>query len=185
MKMRCLAALLMTATLLPAVIAAEPTADKPVRPVTERATIELYFSPGGGCRAAILREVAKAKKTILVEAYWFTSPAIAQSFVDAHKRGVKVEVLCDRSRLEIDNTQADHLAAEGVPTFVDDKHVTAHSKLLIVDGETVVTGSFNFTEQSEIANSENLLVIRDRAVAAAYAADWKVHREHSVAYVRQ
>ncbi len=144
--------------------------------------IEVYFSPNGGCTDAILREIHAAKSSVLVQAYWFTSARIAKALVEAHKRGVKVEVVLDLSRAEIDNTQADVLVEGGVPTFIDDKHTTAHSKVIIFDGQVVITGSFNFTEQAERENLENLLVIRDKAIAGKFTTNWDVHRGHSGRY---
>ena len=144
--------------------------------------IEVYFSPNGGCTDAIVRELNAAKSTVLVQAYWFTSVPIAKALVEAHKRGVKVEVILDLSRAEIDNTQADVLVEGGVPTFIDDKHVTAHNKVVIIDGQVVITGSFNFTEQAEKANAENLMVVRDKGTADKFTANWKVHRGHSGRY---
>jgi phosphatidylserine/phosphatidylglycerophosphate/cardiolipin synthase-like enzyme len=147
--------------------------------------IDVFFSPKGGCMDAILREIKGAKSSVLVQAYWFTSAQIAKGLADAHKRGVKVEVILDLSRAEIDNAQADYLVEHGVPTAIDDKHVTAHNKVIIIDGQVVITGSFNFTEQSETANAENVLVIRDKTTADKFTANWKVHRGHSGRYGKQ
>jgi phosphatidylserine/phosphatidylglycerophosphate/cardiolipin synthase-like enzyme len=144
--------------------------------------ISVYFSPNGGCTEAVLREVNAAKRSVLVQAYWFTSAPITKALVAAHKRGVKVEVILDLSRAEIDNTQADVLVEGGVPTFIDANHTTAHNKVVIIDGQVVITGSFNFTEQAEKQNAENLLVIRDKAVADTFTANWNAHRAHSGRY---
>jgi len=149
------------------------------------AAIEVYFSPNGGCTDAILKEISAAKNSVLVQAYWFTSARIAKGLAEAHKRGVKVEVILDLSRAEIDNAQADFLVENGVPTSIDDKHVTAHNKVIIIDGQVIITGSFNFTEQAEKANAENLMVVRDKAVADKFTANWKVHRGHSGRYGKQ
>lgn len=146
--------------------------------------IEVYFSPEGGCTAAVLKEVRTAKNDVLVQAYWFTSAPLAQALVEAHQRGVRVRVILDKSRTEKDASQADALLRGGVPTLIDDKHVTAHNKLIIADGEVVITGSFNFTGQAEEQNAENLLVIRDKAIAQKYAANWQAHAAHSVGYSR-
>lgn len=145
-------------------------------------SIEIYFSPNGGCTDAIVKNLNAAQTSVLVQAYWFSSEPIAKALVAAHKRSVKVEVILDRSRTEMDNTQADVLIDNGVPVSIDNQHVTAHNKLIIVDGQVVITGSFNFTEQSEDDNAENLLVIRDKAIAAKYTANWKAHAEHSGRY---
>jgi phosphatidylserine/phosphatidylglycerophosphate/cardiolipin synthase-like enzyme len=146
--------------------------------------IEVHFSPKGGCTDAIVKEAAAAKSTVLVQAYWFNSRPIAKALVEAHKRGVKVEVILDLSRTEIDSSQADVLFDNHVPTFTDGQHLTAHSKIIIIDGQAVVTGSFNFSGQSETQNAENLLVIRDKGIADQYTANWKAHREHSKPYVK-
>ena len=115
---------------------------EPPRPA---AHIEVFFSPKGGCTGAIIKEVGAAKRSVLVQAYWFTSATIAKALVAAHKRGVKVEVILDRSRTEIDNEQAEFVVQNDVPTFIDDKHTTAHSKVIIIDQADVITGSFNWT----------------------------------------
>jgi phosphatidylserine/phosphatidylglycerophosphate/cardiolipin synthase-like enzyme len=69
-----------------------------------------------------------------------------------------------------------------VPTFIDDKHTTAHSKVVIIDGQVVITDSFNFTDQAEEENIENLLVIRDKRIADKFTANWKAHVQHSGRY---
>ena len=50
----------------------------------------------------------------------------------------------------------------GIPTFIDAKHAIAHNKIMIIDRETVITGSFNFTKAAEEKNAENLLIIKDK-----------------------
>src|SRR5204862_7800175 len=44
-----------------------------------------------------------------------------------------------------------------------------HNKVLILDDERVICGSYNLSENAE-ANDENLLLIESRDVAAAYNA---------------
>ena len=53
---------------------------------------------------------------------------------------------------------------------------------MVIDGATVITGSFNFTKNAEANNAENLLVIRSPELAAKYFANWKVHADHSEPY---
>jgi phosphatidylserine/phosphatidylglycerophosphate/cardiolipin synthase-like enzyme len=70
----------------------------------------------------------------------------------------------------------------GVPTWIDSAHAIAHNKLMIIDGQTVLTGSFNFTKAAEECNAENLLVIRDAALAVEYQANWNKHLKHASRY---
>jgi phosphatidylserine/phosphatidylglycerophosphate/cardiolipin synthase-like enzyme len=56
---------------------------------------------------------------------------------------------------------------------------------MIIDGETAITGSFNFTKAAEESNAENLLVIKDRKLAERYIKNWQEHERHSKVYVRR
>src|SRR5579863_9340578 len=58
---------------------------------------QVHFSPKGGCQEALVQEIHKARREILVQAYSFTSDALTNALVEAKKRGVKVEILLDRS----------------------------------------------------------------------------------------
>jgi phosphatidylserine/phosphatidylglycerophosphate/cardiolipin synthase-like enzyme len=75
------------------------------------------------------------------------------------------------------------LANQGVPTMIDANHAIAHHKVIVIDGETVLTGSFNFAKAAQEKNAENLLIIRDPALAAQYTANWQAHAQHSQPYI--
>jgi len=149
---------------------------------TAATNIQVYFSPNGGATAAITNELAKAKKTVLVQAYSFTSAPIAGALRDAHRRGVKITVILDKSQRSEKYSSADFLHNAGVATFIDAKHAIAHNKIMILDGQTVVTGSFNFTKNAEENNAENLLIIQDAELASRYARNWGEHLKHSEQY---
>jgi len=51
--------------------------------------------------------------------------------------------------------------------------------MMVFDGETVATGSFNFTKAAQEHNAENLLILKDRALADVYAKNWEDHLAHS------
>jgi phosphatidylserine/phosphatidylglycerophosphate/cardiolipin synthase-like enzyme len=126
------------------------------------------FTPGGNCTDLIVKALGEAKSSILVQAYSFTSAPIAKALLDAHKRGVRVDVILDSSNRTDKYSAADFLANQGVPTKIDAAHAIAHNKIIIIDGETVITGSFNFTKAAQEKNAENVLIIRDKALAALY-----------------
>jgi phosphatidylserine/phosphatidylglycerophosphate/cardiolipin synthase-like enzyme len=142
----------------------------------------VYFSPKGGCTEAVVEALSKAKSTVLVQAYSFTSAPIAKSLVDAHKRGVKVEVVLDRSQRTEKYSSATFVYNSGIPCSIDARHAIAHNKVVVIDATTVITGSFNFTKAAEANNAENFLVIQDVETAAKYAQNLNVHRQHSEPY---
>jgi len=145
--------------------------------------IHPYFSPKGGCTEAVVNELNGAKKSVLVQAYSFTSAPIAKALVDAHKRGVDVQVILDKSQRTERYSSATFLANEGIPTSIDAAHKIAHNKIMIIDGNTLITGSFNFTKSAEEGNAENLLVINNAPeLAQRYTANWRNHLAHSQPY---
>lgn len=164
-----------------ALLTLQPVYGKPPKPVPVT-RIEVYFSPRGGCTDAIVKELGNAKKTVLVQAYSFTSAPIAKALVAAHKRGVDVRVILDKGQRTRKYSSADFLAHAGITTLIDARHAIAHNKVMVIDGRVVITGSFNFSKAAEERNAENLLVIRDRPLAAKYTANWRAHAEHSEAY---
>jgi hypothetical protein len=89
----------------------------------------------------------------------------------------------DKSQWTEKYSGATYLANHKIPVLIDDKHAIAHNKVMIIDGNTVITGSFNFTKAAEEKNAENVIVLKDNpALAQRYAQNWRAHAKHSVAY---
>ncbi len=145
-------------------------------------TAHIYFSPNGGATVAVVREIGKAKSEILVQAYSFTSKDIAKALVDAHKRGIHIDIILDKSNRSARYSAGDFLAHMGIPTYIDSEHAIAHNKIMIIDKETVITGSFNFTKAAEEKNAENLLILKSRDLAKVYTENWNKHKQHSEKY---
>jgi phosphatidylserine/phosphatidylglycerophosphate/cardiolipin synthase-like enzyme len=145
---------------------------------------QVCFSPNGNCTAAIVEQIDNAKSEIFIQAYSFTSAPIAKALVDAHKRRIRVEAILDKSQKKEKYTSATFLANAGIPTFIDDKHAIAHNKVMVIDKEIVITGSFNFTKAAEEKNAENLLILKSKELAKLYLDNWLKHKEHSEVYQR-
>lgn len=146
-------------------------------------TWEVCFSPHGECTNAIISELNEAKNSALIQAYSFTSAPIAKALLDAFKRGVKVEVILDKREKTQKFSKATFFFNAGILTRIDAVHKAAHDKMMVIDGETVITGSFNFTNAAEKNNAENLLIIHDRKLAEKYVKNWQEHAQHSDVYV--
>lgn len=137
---------------------------------------DVCFSPAGNCADLILSEISRAKRSIHVQAYSFTSRDIAEALVGAKNRGVSVEVILDRSQPRARGGMFGYLGAQGVPLWIDTCCAIAHNKVIIIDGERVLTGSYNFTEAARKRNAENLLLLRDPVLARIYLENWQMHK---------
>jgi phosphatidylserine/phosphatidylglycerophosphate/cardiolipin synthase-like enzyme len=145
----------------------------------------VYFSPNGGVTDAIVRELGRAQHSIMVQAYSFTSAPIAKALLDAHKRGVKIIAVLDKSNQTDKYSAATFLANAGIPVLIDAEHAIAHNKVIVIDDRTVLTGSFNFSKAAEEKNAENLLILKKSPeLANAYITNVNAHAAHAHPYQR-
>jgi phosphatidylserine/phosphatidylglycerophosphate/cardiolipin synthase-like enzyme len=143
-------------------------------------SVAVHFSPKGGCTEAVVRELATARHEVQVLAYSFTSKEIAQALVDAKLRGVHVEIVLDHSNEKEEYTDLHFFLGQGLTPLIDSHHAIAHNKVIIVDGRTVITGSFNFTHQAENENAENMLIIKGHPeLVGSYRKDFSAHKAHA------
>ena len=142
--------------------------------------LQVYYSPKGGCQEAIVRELKKARREILVQAYSFTADPLTFGLVEAKKLGVAVEIVLDKSN-EVDRYSDLHFFIENkMDVLIDHDHAISHNKIIIIDKKVVITGSYNFTNQAENENAENLLIIKGYPeLVAWYRDNFFKHRAHA------
>ncbi|AMO82269.1 phospholipase D family protein [Obesumbacterium proteus] len=145
-------------------------------------SIEVGFSPEGSAQTLVLRSINQAHSSIDMMAYEFQAPDIVAALGNAAERGVRVDVVID-SRCNRKNAKA--LAAiqsalsHSVHMRIDSHYHIQHDKVMIIDGSTLETGSFNYTVLAEKENSENLIVVKDapdliRQYEAHFAIRWQL-----------
>lgn len=149
------------------------------------ATPQVGFSPEGSARAVVLNVVNSAQHDIRMLAYSFTARDIAAALLAAKRRGVDVRVVADaseaRDRAEIEILN--RLASAGIPVRIDSAFKIQHDKVLVVDGRTVETGSFNYSYSAERENSENAVVLwNDPDFARPFLAHWESRWNDSAPY---
>ena len=89
-----------------------------------------------------------------------------------------MEVILDKSQ-RMERIQLGYIDEFKILTFIDDAHGITHDKIMIIDRQTVITGSFNFTKAAEEKNAENLLIIQSPELAkASNIRIVGIHREH-------
>ena len=127
-------------------------------------TLEVAFSPNEGTEHLVVKVIDSAKSQIRVLAYSFTSAPVTEALLRAKKRGVDVRIVAD----EKENISADRsgkaraalsaLSTAGVDVRTIRVYPIHHDKVVLVDGQTVELGSFNYSDAAAHRNSENVLV---------------------------
>lgn len=148
--------------------------------------VEVAFAPTDGVEARMIAALNSADSSIQVAMFTFTSAPLAQALINAHGRGVAVEVLLETAAAANQFSQRNPLCAAGVTVRVEAWDPKLHDKYAVVDAGSasdplVLTGSTNWTGSAVSANDENLLIVRDAALAGAFAADFARLRSSIIA----
>ncbi|EDS5484292.1 phospholipase D family protein [Salmonella enterica subsp. enterica] len=124
--------------------------------------ISVGFSPANGQSTlqVVLGVIDGAQRHIDIAAYSFTSKPVAAALVAASKRGVAVRVVADEKANNDRYTAVTFLANQCVPVRLDGRYAIMHNKFMVVDGDTVQTGSFNYTASAASRNAENVLLVK-------------------------
>ncbi len=132
--------------------------------------VENYMAPEDDVMAKLVKYVQGAKKSVHYMIYTYTHADLAAAMIARSKAGVDVQGVIE-SRTAYTGALVDLFCA-GLPVKTDGNKYMLHHKVIIIDGETVITGSFNFTKSADTENDENVLVIHSAAVAALYEQEF-------------
>jgi phosphatidylserine/phosphatidylglycerophosphate/cardiolipin synthase-like enzyme len=143
--------------------------------------VENYFSPPDGVMDKLIKYVQGAKKSVHYIIFTYTDENLAAAMIERAKAGVDVQGV-------IENRGASqgalvNLFCAKMAVKTDGNKYTMHHKVIIIDGEFVITGSFNFTKSADDSNDDNILVIHNSALAAQYEQEYQL--VNSIAEVPQ
>lgn len=141
--------------------------------------IETYFSPDDHPQERILELIRGAEDQILFLAFSFTSDSIAQAIIERSQAGVTVQGVLDTSQSYNDvGSEWERFQENDVDVRLDGNPEKMHHKFILIDGEIVVTGSYNFTESAEKKNDENVLIIHSSSLAFDFTQEFqRVYRK--------
>ena len=137
--------------------------------MSDGSEIRTLFSPENDVDDAIIVEINKARKSIFFMVFSFTHKEIGQAMIDKYRTGVDVRGIFERRGSNTSYSQYPQMKAIYIPIKQDTNKWILHHKVIIIDGETVITGSFNFSKNAAERNEENILIISgNRAIAQIY-----------------
>ncbi len=130
--------------------------------------ISTYFAPENDTISPLLKEIKSAKKSIYFMAFSFTHDTLGKAMRDRYKKGIPIGGVFEKRQIDR-YSEYESMQNAGIPVIADDGPGTMHHKVIVIDEETVITGSYNFSKNAEMKNSENLLIIKEnKDIARAY-----------------
>ncbi len=136
--------------------------------------VEVYFAPEDHPRDHYLPVVAQAQESIVFMAFNLTDDDLARLLIAKARQGVKVQGVFDaRQAATSHGNDYETLRRAGLDVRLDGNPYAMHHKVIIVDGKTVIFGSYNFTHSAESRNDENLLIVHDPLLAARFMEEFQ------------
>ncbi|HOO72353.1 MAG TPA: phospholipase D-like domain-containing protein [Spirochaetota bacterium] len=138
----------------------------------EDTDINAYFSPDDNIERIILNRLKKASHSIYFMAFAFTSDSLGEMMIRKHRQGITVKGIVEKRGTGSKYSEFVKMKVEGIPVKQDSNRYAMHHKVIIIDGDLLITGSYNFSKGANKKNDENILIIHNREIAQKYIEEF-------------
>ena len=135
--------------------------------------IETCFAPEDHCAEKLIETINQAQQTIRFMAFSFTHDDIGQAILDKAKSGLDVKGVFETRGSETEFSEYGRMKNQGLDVWQDGNPYTLHHKVVIIDGQMVASGSFNFSANATESNDENLIIIHNPEIAQQFLAEFE------------
>jgi len=133
----------------------------------------VYFSPGNECKNAIIHHIKQAKETVEICVFTISDNDISRQILASHKKGIRIKVITDDEKINDIGSDIREMYDAGIPVRIDGTRSLMHNKFCVVDGEIIITGSYNWTNSAADRNFENILVNNNFKVVKSYQQEFE------------
>lgn len=134
---------------------------------------QAYFSPGPDCRIAIEQAMETALSELLICVFTISDDRLSDAIMAAHRSGLTVRVISDNDKMHDRGSDVERLSQAGVNVRIDRSPEHMHHKFMVIDGRTVMTGSYNWTRSAETRNEENIIAVDDPLLATRFSEEFE------------
>jgi phosphatidylserine/phosphatidylglycerophosphate/cardiolipin synthase-like enzyme len=135
--------------------------------------VENYFSTHDHIADHLVDELNKARSSIQFLAFSFTHTGMSDAMLSRARFGVSVSGVFEKSQATSSYSAYNRLRSAHIQVYTDANPRNMHHKVIIIDNETTVAGSFNFSSSADQSNDENTLVIHSRDLARQFESEFR------------
>lgn len=136
--------------------------------------VEVYFAPDDHPARRLIELIQNAEQSVYFLAYSFTSDSLADAMLESAQNGVTIAGVFEASQYASNvGTEFDRLREAGLDVRLDGNDRNMHHKIIILDEQIVITGSYNFSSNAETRNDENIVIVHDPALAQLYLSEFQ------------
>jgi phosphatidylserine/phosphatidylglycerophosphate/cardiolipin synthase-like enzyme len=138
------------------------------RLLLEATRVDTFFAPEDAVMDELVQVVSGAGESIRFMAYSFTDNQLGLAIRERAAAGVLVEGIFESRGATSVYSEFGPMQEAGLNVWPDGNPNIMHHKVIIVDADIVVLGSFNYSQSADRDNDENLLVIYSAEIAARF-----------------
>ncbi len=146
----------------------------------EGVQVEVRFSPDDRVAERIVELIRGAQRSIQIMAYNLTLDEIRDAILERAQAGVVVQGVFDEGQAKNQGSDVERLAQAGLEVLLDGNRGLMHHKVIVIDGELLITGSYNFSRSAEERNDENVLFIFSPELAEQYQLEFERLRAEAI-----
>jgi phosphatidylserine/phosphatidylglycerophosphate/cardiolipin synthase-like enzyme len=135
--------------------------------------VDTCFAPEDHCGDKVIDLVKESQKSIHFMAFSFTNNAVGNAIAKRAKAGVKVSGVFEARNVSDEFSEYAYFKKQHMNVRLDGNKYYMHHKVIIIDDQIVIMGSFNFTDNADKSNDENILVIYNPNIAAQYLEEFR------------
>jgi phosphatidylserine/phosphatidylglycerophosphate/cardiolipin synthase-like enzyme len=138
----------------------------------DQSPVRVLFAAEDEAVEEITPLIEKAQESVRVMAFSFTHDTLGKALLAVSQDGIDVMGIFETRGSETEYSELTVLFCADVPVRQDGNPRTFHHKVMVIDGETVITGSLNFSNNADSSNDENVVIIQNRALASKYLEEF-------------
>jgi phosphatidylserine/phosphatidylglycerophosphate/cardiolipin synthase-like enzyme len=134
--------------------------------------VRIIFSPDDDVVDILINTITQADDQIRFMTFSFTRDDVGRALLEQASAGVDVAGIFETRASETEFSEMPRLYCAGLDVRQDGNGQTFHHKVFIIDDHTVLTGSFNISDNATTSNDENMIIITDPSLVAQYLAEY-------------
>ncbi len=138
--------------------------------------VEIYFAPDDNVANRIIELIENAQESINFLAYSFTADDIGTAIRKRAQSGIQVAGVMEAGQVASNQgSEYEAFRQAGLDVRLDGNQTgLMHHKVIIIDQNVVITGSYNFSASAEERNDENVVILFNPVIAAQYMEEFQV-----------
>ena len=136
--------------------------------------IDIYFSPDDKVINALVELLNSAEESIYFLTFSFTSNELGDILRAKNEADLTIAGVMDEEQiLSNQGTEFDPFKQAKMDVRIDGNAGQMHHKVFIVDEEIVVLGSYNFSQNAEVRNDENIIIVYSPVIAKQFVMEFE------------